>query len=138
MLKNQAEAEGIAFLQKRRDMHRDEVRDREEWLQRRVEIQQQQQQQQVQRATCSYSFGLSCPRTFSPSSLCSRFLLLIYMPFCAHYCTLRSPHIPLLPLISHLLKIKSKPSAAYLKARAAVDAHECIWTGIDGTVNGFY
>ena len=45
-LKKQSQAESIAFLQRQRGIHRDEVRDREEWLQRRVEIQQQQQQQQ--------------------------------------------------------------------------------------------
>jgi len=37
-----------------------------------------------------------------------------------------------------LLQIKAKPSAAYLKARTAVDVHECIWTGEDGTVGGYY
>jgi hypothetical protein len=47
-LKNQLEAESIAYLQRQRDMHRNIVRDKKAWFQRRDEL--QQSQQQVQRA----------------------------------------------------------------------------------------
>jgi hypothetical protein len=93
--------------------------------------------------TCSCSFGLSRPRTFYSITLVTlqRILALNILAYLCALLYIATPSHPRpnpnFPSTSDL-KIKSKPSAAYLKARAAIDAHECIWTGEDGTVNGFY